>query len=101
AFLPGGNGATLVVAGGRPGQEGDVKVYNLQGGAPKMESGVSILDGVNDKNVVLKELIETDDSVLCLAVSADGKKLAAGGWDRLVRVWDLSGGLANIKLEQS
>jgi WD40 repeat protein len=38
---------------------------------------------------------------LCLAVSADGKKLAAGGCDRLVRVWDLSPGYANAKLEQS
>jgi WD40 repeat protein len=50
---------------------------------------------------LVKELLETDDSVLCLAVSADGKKLAAGGCDRLVRVWDLSPGYANAKLEQT
>ena len=39
--------------------------------------------------------------MLCLALSADGKKLAAGGCDRLVRVWDLSPGYAAAKLEQT
>src|SRR5262249_32819417 len=86
---------------GRPGQEGDVRIYNLNGGTPKMENGVAVLDGVNDKTVILKELLETDDSVLCLAVSSDDKKLAAGGCDRIVRVWELSGGVAQAKLEQS
>jgi WD40 repeat protein len=97
AFLPDGK---LVVAGGRPGQEGDVKVYNLQA-AGKVDQGVTILDGVNDKNVLLKDLVETDDVMLCLTLTPDGKKLAAGGCDRLVRVWDLSGGYANAKLEQT
>jgi hypothetical protein len=97
-FLPDGK---LAVAGGRPGQEGDVKIYNLQGGTPQVQNGVAILDGVNDKAVMVKELAETDDAVLCLAATLDGKKLAAGGCDRIVRVWDLSGGFAAAKLEQS
>src|SRR5262245_17041903 len=98
AFLPDG---MLAVAGGRPGQEGDVRFYNLNAGNAKTENGVAILDGVHDSAVMIKELAETDDSVLCLAVSADGKKLAAGGCDRLVRVWDLSPGYANAILEQT
>jgi glucose/arabinose dehydrogenase len=98
AFLSDGN---LVVAGGRPGQEGDGRIYNLGGGMPKVVNGVALLDGVNDRAVLVKELLETDDSVLALALSADGKKLAAGGCDRLVRVWDLAGGAANAKLEQT
>jgi WD40 repeat protein len=96
-FLPDGK---LAVAGGRPGQEGDVRVYDLNAGM-KMAGEVAILDGVHDKTVLVKELLETDDSVLCLALSGDGKKLAAGGCDRLVRIWDISGGAAAAKLEQS
>ncbi len=97
-FLPDGK---LAVAGGRPGQEGDVRIYDINGGTPKAENGVAVLDGVNDKAVMIKQLLDTDDSVLCLAVSADGKELASGGCDRLVNVWDLSGGYANAKLDQS
>src|SRR5262249_24304748 len=68
-FLPDGK---LVVAGGLPGEEGDVRVYDLNGGTPKMENGVAVLDGVNDKAVMLKQLLDADDEVLCLALSADG-----------------------------
>ena len=98
-FLPDGK---LAVAGGRPGQEGDVRVYDLHGGNPKMDNGVAILDGVNDPKVMVKQLLETDDAVLCLALSPDGKKLASGGsQDRLVNVWDLTAGSVDAKLEQT
>jgi WD40 repeat protein len=97
-FLPDGK---LAVAGGRPNEEGDVRIYDINGGTPKTENGVAILDGVNDKGVMLKQLLEADDEVTCLALSADGKKLASGGCDRIVNIWDISGGYANAKLEQS
>jgi WD40 repeat protein len=98
AFLPDGK---LAVAGGRPAEEGDVRVYDLNGGTPKMQDDVILLDGVNDKGVMVKHLYDTDDEEMALAVSPDGKKLAASGCDRIVNVWDIGGGVADAKLEQS
>lgn len=98
AFLPDGK---LVVAGGRPGQEGDVRVYDISGTPKKLADGYEGLDGIHDSKVMLKQLLDSEDSVLCLAVSPDGKRLAAGGCDRAVRVWDLSSGVTSAKLEQT
>jgi WD40 repeat protein len=97
AFLPDGK---LAVAGGRPGQEGDVRIYNISAKG-KMDGDVEILDGVNDKAVLVKHLFDVEDSVLCLAISTDGKTLAAGGCDRAVRVFDLSEGIEKAKLVQT
>src|SRR5262249_57093771 len=76
-------------------------VYDLQAGTPRFENGVAFLNGVHDKAVLVKKLLDADDEVLCLALSADSKKLACGGCDRLVIVWDLSSGVAAAKLEQT
>jgi hypothetical protein len=98
AFLPDGK---LALAGGRPGQEGDVLIFDLNARGT-VKNGVTVLDGVHDKAVLVRQLLDTDDMVYCLAVSADGKKLAAGdSSDRLVNVWDLSPGYAAARLEQS
>ncbi len=97
-FLPDGK---LALAGGRPGQEGNVAIYDLAAKG-KVQNGVTLLDGVNDKTVLIRQLLDTDDMVYCLAISADGKKLAAGNSaDRTVNVWDLAPGYAAAKIEQS
>jgi WD40 repeat protein len=96
-FLPDGK---LAVAGGRPGQEGDVRIYDINAKG-KATDGVEILDGINDKAVLVKHLFDVEDSVLCIATSPDGKTLVAGGCDRAVRVFDLSEGLDKAKLTQT
>jgi WD40 repeat protein len=90
----------LIVAGGRPGQEGDIRVYDLRA-AGKIEGSVTLLDGVSDPKVMKKQLLDSDDSVLCLVLSPDGNLLGAGGCDRTIRVWDVSAGAASAKLEQT
>jgi hypothetical protein len=97
-FLPDG---MLAVAGGRPGQAGDVCIYNPTAPPTRFENGMGFLDGVSDPKVLIKQLADTDDAILCVAASADGKKLAAGGCDRIVRVWDFEKGYADARLEQS
>ncbi len=97
-FLPDG---LLAVAGGRPGEEGDVRIYDVNASPQQVKDGIAYLDGVNDHTVLIKQLLDAEDEVLCLALSSDGKKLAAGGCDRIVNVWDLSGGVAEAKLQQS
>ncbi len=96
AFLPDGK---LVVAGGRPGQEGDVRIYNIDAGSPKDFGGVPSVDGVNDRSVFVKELLQVEDSILALAVSKDGTKIAAGGTDRIVRVFDAATGKMEHAIE--
>ncbi|MFO0937452.1 MAG: c-type cytochrome domain-containing protein [Gemmataceae bacterium] len=98
AFL---NDGTLAVAGGRPGQEGDVTVYDLTAKPVQTKEGVAFLDGVSDSSAKIAKLFEGDDSQLCLAVSQDGKQLAAGGTDRTVRVWSVAEGARKAKLEQT
>jgi hypothetical protein len=95
-FLPDGK---LAVAGGRPGQEGDVRIYNINAGKPVILGGVPTIDGVNDKTVFVQELVQTDDEMLALALSPDGKKLASAGTDRLLRVWDVASGKLEHTIE--
>jgi WD40 repeat protein len=97
-FLPDGK---LAVAGGRPGQEGDVRVYDIGAAGAQQLDGVPLLDGVENGQVLSAALLDTDDEVWTLALSKDGKRLAAGGCDRLIRVWDIAAGVAAAKLEQT
>ena len=91
----------IAVAGGRPGQEGDVRIYDLAAPAAATENGVARLNGVSDPHVLIAHLMDTDDSMLCLAVSPDRKMLAAAGCDKLIRVWRLAPDAASAQLEQT
>src|SRR5260370_42298048 len=89
-------------SGARPGPEGADCDDALNGGTARPENGVAFLDGGTDKGGLVARLLVADDSVLCLALSPDGTKLASGGsQDRVVNVWDISAGADKAKLEQS
>lgn len=81
---------TLAVAGGRPGQEGDVRLYRLELAELVKSWEVVTLDGTAANSPhLLKELIQTEDEILTLAFNPEGQRLAAAGCDRTIRVWDL------------
>lgn len=90
----------IAAAGGRPGQDGDVRVYDLSA-TPANVGGVAQWDGVNDPAVLQTHLMDSDDCQLCLAVNADRSRLATGGCDRQVRIWNLAGGPSPAKLQQT
>src|SRR5260370_35131960 len=73
-FLPDGK---LAVAGSRPGQEGDVRIYNLDAGKAIDFGGVPAVDGANDPTVLIKGLVQTHDGVLALALNPHGKEIAS------------------------
>ena len=91
----------LVVAGGRPGEEGTLAVYNLAFAPEKTENGVQILDGTMAGKALVRQLAVADDELEAVAISVDKKKLAAAGCDRSIQVWDISKGIADAKLEQT
>ena len=65
------DGATLVVAAGTPGQLGEVKLFR-------------VADGTH-----LGTPVRTTDSVYAVAISSDGRRLAAGGADRKIAIVDI------------
>jgi len=77
AFSP--NGQLLAVASGEPGKSGIVRVARMPSLAPSAPAARE------------EESIATHrDTVFTLAFAPDGKSLATAGYDRIIRIWDVS-----------
>jgi hypothetical protein len=80
AFSP--DGSILAVAGGQPGESGEVALLDVvKGGTPK-------------------SLAPLADVMLSLSFSPDGRRLAAGGADNAIHVYDVPGGEEKLSLRQ-
>ncbi len=80
AYSPDGN--VLAVAGGTPGMSGMVALCDAKGGdAPRVLERIA-------------------DMMLAVSFSPDGAKLAAGGADNIVRVFDVANGKRDLLIEQ-
>lgn len=79
------DGKTLVIAGGRPGQEGEVRTYTL----PELkDDNVQTLIGTTPgQGACTSEILALDDEALCLALNKEGTKLAIGSTDRKIRLY--------------
>ena len=74
AFSP--DGRRLAVAGGPSGRFGEVKIWDVEKASARL---VSTIHGHTD-------------TILAVAFSPDGATIATAGYDRLVKLWDLSNG---------
>ena len=80
AYQPKGN--LLAAASGTPGKIGEIKLFDAGSG------------------VLAKVLATSADSMLAVAFSPDGSKLAAGGSDNAIRLFDVATGKPERIIEQ-
>ena len=75
------DGSLLAVAGGTPGQAGEVKLFNPADGT------------------LVKDLAQTADVAYRAVFNPAGTKLAVGGADRSIRVFDVASGKEEVLIE--
>jgi dipeptidyl aminopeptidase/acylaminoacyl peptidase len=75
------DGTLLAIAAGTPAQMGEVKLFNAADGQ------------------LVKDLVTTSDAMFGVAFSPDGKRLAAAGADRSIRVFDVASGKQELLVE--
>ena len=80
SWQPGGS--LVAIAGGAPGRSGEVLLFDTATNQPPLD------------------LTVTGDEMLCTAFSSDGQRLAAGGADKILRVFSVKSGTEILKLEQ-
>lgn len=80
------DGRRLAVAGGPSGRFGEVKIWDVEKASPKV---VVTIQGHTD-------------TILAVAFSPDGATIATGGYDKVVKLWDVSTGklVATLKEHQ-
>ena len=79
AFHP--DGKQLAVAGGAPGQRGEVRLIDVE------------------KSLTSMMLAACDGVVLAIAFDSEGKRLAAAGEDRSIRIFDVATGKQEREIE--
>ena len=79
-WQPGGN--VLAIVGGEPGRSGEVLLADLSSNRPPIQLAVA------------------SDEMLCAAFSPDGERLAFGGADSAVRVFNIKSNVEVLRLTQ-
>jgi WD40 repeat protein len=106
AFSP--DGSTVAVAGGTPGSAGEVRLVSLdkspgsESSAGQSSAGQSLAGQATKSPAgeTPRLLDRIGDVMLCVAFSPDGAKLAAGGADGAVCVYDAASGKRLLRVEQ-
>jgi WD40 repeat protein len=91
AFSP--DGEFLAIGSGLASQSGHLTVFSMA----KMKGSLSAFDELDEATeksaiesaIVWQSTVGHSDAILCLAFAPDGRQLASGSADRMIRVWSI------------